>query len=710
MSGWDSPAGSWNSGSEPEGSGSDDQGYQQSQATGGHRTIRTGRRGLPGYDQAQNYEQSSGYDQGAGYAQQPGYGQDSGYGQDRGYGQQPGYAQQPGYEQGTAPAPVMRYGQGAADETIYRTDSRNQLGSGPQATPAPQAGLPVPRRAISSGPQSPVSSGPQALPGYDQAPSGSHAAYDPADASRTAWAGVDDQAGWASRQTSDQDYGSGSYGQHDSGQQGYGQQGYGQQGYDQQGYDQQGYGQQGYGQQGYGQQGYGQQGFDQRGYEQRDYDQAGYGRDGYGQQDSDRSSYGTGRSPALGESDQQYSDQGTQGFQAGYGLNALGQPVSPNGTGYQQDGYGQGSYSRDQYSQDQYSQDQYTQGQYSQDQYAQNGTHAYPQDGYGQAGYSGQPGYNGQAGYSSQAGYNSQPGYNGQPGYGNQAGSNGQDGYNGQGGYSQESYRQDVHGTGGYTPDSYAQPGYEQPYGNDDLNPVVPPGSPPRGSRTAQRGAPQRLGGIRMVLYLLSSVVGVVVIVLLVVHLTKTGTNSAASGGSTPATSAPAGGAAPAQKYTLKAASKAGPLALNSAATRSFSTLAEGQAAPVAAALKAKGAGKPGKEVVAVYNLGSVTSFTASDYKAAVVVGFEGTFNPAAVIRYEQTQLVSTRMVNAGPHGGEMMCGYNRSGGSDASACVWVTSTTFGIVEFIKGTTPVKQLGAANIALTIRDAVEVPVG
>jgi hypothetical protein len=587
----------------------------------------------------------------------------------------------------------------------------------------------VPRRAISSGPQNPVSSGPQASPGYDQAPSGSHAAYDSADASRTAWAGVDDQAGWGSRQTSDQDYGSGSHSQHGSGQQGYGQQGYGQQGYGQQGYGQQGYGQQDYGQQGYGQQGYdqqgygqqgyGQQGFDQRGHEQRDYDQAGYGRDGYGQQDSDRSGYGTGRSQALGESDQQYPEQGTQGFQAGYGLNALGQPVSPNGTGYQQDAYGQGSYTQDQYtpdqyspdqySQDQYSQGQYTQGQYGQDQYAQNGTQAYPQDGYGQAGYSSQPGYNGQAGYNGQPGYGSQAGYNSQPGYGSQAGYNSQPGYNGQAGYSQESYRQDVHGTGGYTPDSYAQPGFEQPYGDDDLHPSTPPGSPPRGSRTAQRGAPQRLGGIRMVLYLLSSVVGVVVIVLLVVHLTKTGTNSAASGGSTPSTSAPAGGAAPAQKYTLKAASKAGPLTLNAAATRSFSTLAEGQAAPVAAGIKAKGAGKPGKEVVAVYNLGSVTSFTASDYKAAVMVGFEGTFNPAAVIKYEQTQLVSTRMVNAGPHGGEMMCGYNRSNGSDASACVWVTPTTFGIVEFIKGTTPVKQLGAADIALTIRDAVEVPV-
>jgi hypothetical protein len=212
-----------------------------------------------------------------------------------------------------------------------------------------------------------------------------------------------------------------------------------------------------------------------------------------------------------------------------------------------------------------------------------------------------------------------------------------------------------------------------------------------------------------MVLYLLSSVVGVVVIVLLVVHLTKTGTNSTATGGSTPSTgTTPTAAAGPATKYLLKAAPKAGSFALNSAATRSFSTLAQNQAASVAAQIKAKGAGKPGKDVVALYNLGAVTSTQSSGFKAAEFVGYEGTFNPAAVIRYEQTQLVSTRMVNAGPHGGEMMCGYNRSTGSDASECVWVTNSTFGQVEFIQGTTPVKYKGAANIALTVRDAVEVP--
>ena len=211
-----------------------------------------------------------------------------------------------------------------------------------------------------------------------------------------------------------------------------------------------------------------------------------------------------------------------------------------------------------------------------------------------------------------------------------------------------------------------------------------------------------------MVLYLLSSVVGVVVIVLLVVHLTKTGTNSP-SGGSTPGTStSPTGAAAaPPNKYIFMAASKAGPYKLNMAGASTYVEAAKLAEAPLAAEFKAKGAGEPGKHVVAMYELGTDTS--TGDLKSAVFIGYDGTFNPAEVIKLEQAQLVSTRMVNPGPHGGEMMCGYNRSSGSDASECVWATTTTFGQVEFLVGGTPTKYLGASDVALTIRDAVEIPV-
>ena len=66
-------------------------------------------------------------------------------------------------------------------------------------------------------------------------------------------------------------------------------------------------------------------------------------------------------------------------------------------------------------------------------------------------------------------------------------------------------------------------------------------------------------------------------------------------------------------------------------------------------------------------------------------------------------------MVKAGPHGGQMVCGYNASNGSDASECVWVTKTTFGQVEFLQGQVPVKYPGASKLALAVRNAVEVPV-
>ena len=78
-----------------------------------------------------------------------------------------------------------------------------------------------------------------------------------------------------------------------------------------------------------------------------------------------------------------------------------------------------------------------------------------------------------------------------------------------------------------------------------------------------------------------------------------------------------------------------------------------------------------------------------------------------AVIKYMKTQLISTRTVNPGQHGGKMMCGYNTSTGAKASECLWVTPSTFGMVEFIYGQAEVKYPGASKIALEVRNAVEV---
>ena len=134
MSSWDAPTGSWDSHQEPDESGGpEEQGYQQGEPTGGYRTVRggegrlrAGRRGLPGYEQAQNYDQApAGYDQGSGYGEQAGYGQQPGYGSGPGYG--PETSQQPGFGSGTDGGQMVRYGQRPQDEAF---------GSGPQRTAA----------------------------------------------------------------------------------------------------------------------------------------------------------------------------------------------------------------------------------------------------------------------------------------------------------------------------------------------------------------------------------------------------------------------------------------------------------------------------------------------------------------------------------------------------------------------------------------------
>jgi hypothetical protein len=589
MSGWDAPTGSWDSGEEPEGSRSDEQGYQQTQPTGGHWAaggegiLRAGRRGLPGYEQAQSYDQPGGYDQGtAAYA--PGAG-----------------AQQATYGPGTVPASTARYGQGPDEEPGYGTVPQAPVGSEPQTGQASQ-GPSVFRRAVGSGSQSAGS--------YDRGESGAYPAFGSQEASVTAWSGADDQ-----------DYGTQAYRQQQPAEAGYGQQP-----------AEAGYGQQpGLGQD-YRTLAFGQPGYDQPGYGQRDYGPGapGYQTEAYPQQGLEPQGYAQG-----GHADQGYGHPG-------YGQNGYGQ-ASGTATGYQQDSYAQGAY-----------------------------------DGYGQNG--------------AQGGY-------------------GQDGY-GQGGYSPDAYRQDSYGQGGYSQDAYGQPGVAvgrpsgPAYGDDGVNaPGVQPRSGP--SRSAQR-SPQRLSGIRMIVYLVGAVLGVALIVLLVIHMTKTGSNTAAGSTSSPSTStSPSAAAGTASGLVLTQAAKAGTHPLNATATRDYTKVADEQAVPIAAAIKARGAGHTSKELVAVYDLSSVSSVAASDFRAIGFVGFDGTFNPDAVIKYMKTQLASTRTVNPGQHGGKMICGYNTSTGTEASECLWVTPTTFGMVDFIVGQAEVKYPGASNLALEVRNAVEV---
>jgi len=213
-----------------------------------------------------------------------------------------------------------------------------------------------------------------------------------------------------------------------------------------------------------------------------------------------------------------------------------------------------------------------------------------------------------------------------------------------------------------------------------------------------------------MILYLAAAVVGVVLIVFLVLQLTKSSGNNAAGGSPTQSTgtsTAAAPGAA-GSGYALTQASKVGAFPLNQAVTRQLTTIATNRWAPVAARIKSSGAGQPGQPVVGIYDLGSVSSYASSTYKGLVFVGYNGTFDPQAVIRLERSALKSSRLVKAGPHGGEMICGYDTSTGKDASECVFVTKTTFGTVEFLEHGSNIKYPGASAIALQVRQAVEVP--
>src|SRR6516225_932457 len=134
MSSWDAPTGSWDSRREPDESGEpDEQSYQHGESTGEYRTVpgdegrpRAGRRGLPGYEQAQNHDQGSGY------------------GQEPSYGQQPGYGQRP------------------ADEPAFGSGGQGSFGSDPLTAP------------LAQGPQVSPGSGPNGVVGYDEEPTAAY--------------------------------------------------------------------------------------------------------------------------------------------------------------------------------------------------------------------------------------------------------------------------------------------------------------------------------------------------------------------------------------------------------------------------------------------------------------------------------------------------------------------------------------------------------
>ena len=628
MSSWDAPTGSWDSRQEPDESGGpDEQGYPQGEPTGGYRTmrggegrIRAGRRGLPGYDQAQSYDQAT-----AGYDQGPGYGQEAGYGQQPGYGAEPGYGPQSGYRSdplGAPPAPGPR----TAPTPLASSDPFGSPASGPQRP----LGSPT-EDPLNSGSQSVFDSGSRRAPGSgsygfarsDEDITWAYHRYGGEEPARSGWPDSDQQPGHGD-------------------QPGYGDpHGYG----DPPGYRSPAPPAQDYGQgrpaadpgyradpgyaadPGYGAQpGYGPPGYRQNGYGQQDYGQA----SGPGRADQD---YQTEAYPPPGAEPSDFP-------QHAFGDGGFGQ------NGFAQNGYGQNGYGQDAYAPDAYRQDAY-------------GLDVYRQDAYGQDAY-------------------------------------GQDGY----------------APGGYAPEGYGQQGFEAPPGpgpglsDDGAAALDGPGSRSRsGAPRSGARSPQRPSVVRMVLYLAAAVIGVVAIVYFVVHMTKNSGSTSASGTSTPSATSPAAGAGP--HYVFKLAGDVGRYPLNQQAVSQLSAQMKGQSAPITNKLASSGAGTPAKSVVGIYDMGTSSSLTSPSYKGLVFVGYDGTFTPANVIKLVQKNLVSTRVVvDAGPHGGQMMCGYNTVSGAAASECVWATKTTVGIVEFYNHGHPAKVAGFGKLALEVRDAVE----
>ena len=355
-------------------------------------------------------------------------------------------------------------------------------------------------------------------------------------------------------------------------------------------------------------------------------------------------------------------------------------------------------------------------GSYPQDVYGQNGTQSsYPQDAYGQNGTQGSYAQDAYGQNGTQGAYAQTPTASpatARPAMASTARARPADGQSGypQNGYSQDGYTQDGYRQDGYGRDPYAQPSFEPATGPAHDDAGVPPGRPSRsGSPRSGGGQRQpRLSGAKMVLYLGASILGVIVIVLLVVRLSKSGSDST-TGGSTTSPTASSTAAVPPSSFTLVQAPKVdNKYPLNLAAARTSTTLAASETA-VARALHSAGAGHVTKDVLAMYDLTSVTSPSDSNFQAISFLGYQGTFNENTVIAFEQTQLKSSRTVKAGPDGGKMICGYaTTTGGAQASECVWVTKDTFGQVQFIVGQTAVKYPGASTLALEVREVVEVP--
>jgi hypothetical protein len=172
-----------------------------------------------------------------------------------------------------------------------------------------------------------------------------------------------------------------------------------------------------------------------------------------------------------------------------------------------------------------------------------------------------------------------------------------------------------------------------------------------------------------------------------------------------PATTAPAtpssspGGTAGTPSYVLAAPATAGGYTLTSAPSATIKAVGSAGASQLMTQVEAAG----GKAT------GSVTGeYLISSSQSLGYAGYNGTFSPATVISLFKMGATGVTTESAGPHGGELACGDVTANSATGTACLWVTPTTLGMVEFFGGTAleHVLPAKAGADALKFRDDVE----
>jgi hypothetical protein len=214
---------------------------------------------------------------------------------------------------------------------------------------------------------------------------------------------------------------------------------------------------------------------------------------------------------------------------------------------------------------------------------------------------------------------------------------------------------------------------------------------------------PAGMTGSKKIIYSVAAVVSVLIIVFGVIYLTHKGGSTTPSARSTPTESAGTGQTSGTglASYAVAAPAQVGAfteLTQLSTATQATYT---GEKQSIFANLEKKGVGHATSVIAAYYKDGSSKRFQ--------FVGYNGTFTPATALKVEKTLLIDTHMATAGPHGGEMMCGYV-DGATKGSACIWATTTDIGVVELQSSDgTPVVQSGFFKTVLKLRaDGLETP--